>query len=202
MISFRGFLACARVRGVLASLLLASCSTELSGEKDAPPTPAPLSGQPEAGQHSSPAGSAEIHGQDDASQPSYTEEISDRSAQLKEAKRAKDEHSNQNSDSPQSHYEQVGEASWYGGPKFHEKETASGETFNQNKLSAAHPTLPLGTKAKVTNLETGKSVEVEINDRGPSADGRAIDLSKSAARKIGIKKKDGTAKVKIEASSQ
>ena len=62
--------------------------------------------------------------------------------------------------------EQVGEASWYGAAQ-NGKETASGETFNQNKLTAAHPTLPLGSKAVVTNLETGKSVAVTINDRGP-----------------------------------
>lgn len=92
---------------------------------------------------------------------------------------------------------QVGEASWYG-PGFHGKETASGETYNQKELTAAHPTLPLGTKAKVTNLENDKSVEVKINDRGPYADGRAIDLSKAAANKIDMKK-EGTAEVKIEA---
>lgn len=92
---------------------------------------------------------------------------------------------------------QVGEASWYG-KKFHGKETASGETFNQHGLTAAHPTLPMGTKAKVTNLETGKSVGVEINDRGPYRKGRDIDLSKEAAKEIGMRK-DGAAPVKIEA---
>ncbi len=93
--------------------------------------------------------------------------------------------------------EQEGEASWYG-KGFHGKKTASGEKFNQNDHTAAHPTLPLGTEAKVTNLETGKSVEVEINDRGPYVKGRDIDLSKEAAGKIGIRK-DGAAPVKIEA---
>jgi rare lipoprotein A len=94
--------------------------------------------------------------------------------------------------------EQTGEASWYG-KGFHGKKTASGERFNQNDHTAAHPTLPLGTEATVTNLETGKSVEVEINDRGPYVKGRDIDLSKEAAGKIGIHK-DGTAPVKIEAN--
>jgi rare lipoprotein A len=91
--------------------------------------------------------------------------------------------------------EQVGNASWYG-PGQDGKETASGETFDQNKLTAAHPTLPLGSKAVVTNLETGKSVEVTINDRGPHVKGREIDLSRAAARQIGISNK-GVAKVKI-----
>jgi peptidoglycan lytic transglycosylase len=93
--------------------------------------------------------------------------------------------------------EQVGEASWYG-PAHQGKETASGETFDQNELTAAHPTLPLGTKTMVTNLETGKSVAVTINDRGPSVKGRKIDLSRAAAQKIGMAKA-GVAKVKIEA---
>jgi rare lipoprotein A len=64
-------------------------------------------------------------------------------------------------------------------------------------MTAAHPTLPMGTKAKVTNLENGKKVDVRINDRGPYADGRVIDLSGAAAKKIDMKG-DGTAQVKIE----
>jgi rare lipoprotein A len=92
--------------------------------------------------------------------------------------------------------EQVGKASWYG-PAHQGKETASGETFDQNKLTAAHPTLPLGTKAVVTNLKTGKSVAVTITDRSPSGKGRKIDLSRAAAQKIGMEKA-GVAKVKIE----
>ena len=95
-------------------------------------------------------------------------------------------------------YVEKGEASYYG-PGFHGKETASGETFNQNDLTAAHRKLPLGTEAKVTNLENGKSVKVEVNDRGPYAKGRVIDLSKGAAKKLGIDD-EGTAKVKIEAT--
>jgi rare lipoprotein A len=93
--------------------------------------------------------------------------------------------------------EQVGEASFYG-PGFHGKKTATGEKFDQNDLTAAHPTLPLGTNATVTNLETGDSVEVKINDRGPYAKGRDIDLSKGAAKELGMTK-DGVAPVKIEA---
>ena len=93
--------------------------------------------------------------------------------------------------------EQVGEASFYG-PGFHGKKTATGEKFDQNDRTAAHPTLPLGTNATVTNLETGNSVDVKINDRGPHAKGRDIDLSKGAAKELGMTK-DGVAPVKIEA---
>lgn len=93
--------------------------------------------------------------------------------------------------------EQTGEASWYG-KRHHGRKTANGERFDQHGLTAAHPTLPLGTKATVTNLETGKSADVIINDRGPYAKGRDIDVSKAAAEKIGVGK-DGAAPVKIEA---
>jgi rare lipoprotein A len=93
--------------------------------------------------------------------------------------------------------EQTGEASFYG-QGFHGKKTASGEKFDQNDLTAAHPTLPLGTNATVTNLDTGDSVEVKINDRGPYVKGRDIDLSKGAAKELGMTK-DGVAPVKIEA---
>jgi rare lipoprotein A len=79
----------------------------------------------------------------------------------------------------------VGEASWYGGD-FNGKTTASAHTFDETKMTAAHRTLPLGSKAKVTNLDNGKSVEVEINDRGPFAKGRIIDLSHAAAKVLGI----------------
>lgn len=91
---------------------------------------------------------------------------------------------------------QVGTASWYG-PGFHGRETASGETFDQHALTAAHRTLPLGTEATVTNLETGQSVNVTINDRGPYVQGRQLDLSRAAAQQIGLTK-TGVTKVKIE----
>jgi len=94
---------------------------------------------------------------------------------------------------------QIGTASWYG-PGFHGHATASGERFNQHALTAAHRTLPLGTEAKVTNLATGQSVIVTINDRGPYVKGRYLDLSRAAAKQIGLTKK-GVAKVKIEAKT-
>ena len=80
---------------------------------------------------------------------------------------------------------QKGVASWYG-PSFHGKKTANGEKFNTNDLTAAHKTLPFGTEVRVTNERTGKSVVVRINDRGPYAHDRVIDLSKAAAQAVGI----------------
>jgi len=97
-------------------------------------------------------------------------------------------------------FRQVGVASWYG-PGFHGKRTASGERFDQNDFTAAHRKLPLGSEVKVTNLENGRSIVVEINDRGPYAKGRVIDLSKAAARRLGIVE-DGVGKVRIEATRQ
>jgi rare lipoprotein A len=91
---------------------------------------------------------------------------------------------------------ETGLASWYG-PKFHGKLTASGEVFNQEKFTAAHRTLPWGTRVKVTNLANGKSVEVRINDRGPFGKGRIIDVSRAAARALGIVGQ-GIATVQIE----
>lgn len=85
-------------------------------------------------------------------------------------------------------------ASWYG-PGFHGKRTASGERFNTNALTAAHKTLKLGTKVKVTNLNNNKSVIVVINDRGPYVRGRVIDLSMAAKNHLSM---GGVAPVKLE----
>jgi rare lipoprotein A len=81
-------------------------------------------------------------------------------------------------------FEQTGHASWYG-RQHHGKRTASGETYDMHKLTAAHRTLPLGTRVLVTNLENGRTVEVRINDRGPFVRNRVIDLSHAAARRLG-----------------
>lgn len=89
-----------------------------------------------------------------------------------------------------------GEASYYHN-KFRGKKTASGQKFRQYKRTAAHKTLPLGTKVKVTNLQNGKTVRVTINDRGPFVEGRIIDLTRKAARKIDMLQ-DGVAPVKIK----
>jgi rare lipoprotein A len=96
----------------------------------------------------------------------------------------------------ESNKDMRGEASWYG-PGYHGKTTANGEKFNQNDMTAAHKTLPFNTKVKVTDLETKKSVVVRINDRGPYAKERIIDLSQRAAEKLGMKEK-GHALVSLE----
>ena len=83
------------------------------------------------------------------------------------------------------HYDETGLGSWYG-PGFHGKRTASGETFDQNDLTAAHPTLPMPSLVRVTNLKNNKSLVVRVNDRGPFHPGRIIDLSKAAAMQIAL----------------
>ena len=97
---------------------------------------------------------------------------------------------------PQSSVSQTGIASWYG-PGFHGKATASGEIYNQHDFTAAHQTLPLGTKVMVTNLDNGNSAEVLVNDRGPFAKNRIIDLSYAAAQSINMVG-PGTALVRID----
>ena len=92
-----------------------------------------------------------------------------------------------------------GRASFYS-DQFHGRKTANGETFNMDKLTAAHPFLPFGTRVRVTNLRNGKDVIVRINDRGPFVKGRIIDLSTSAAKEIGLIK-SGPTRVKLEALS-
>lgn len=94
-------------------------------------------------------------------------------------------------------FQEIGMASWYGNG-FHGKKTASGEIFNMNAMTAAHKTLPLGSYVRVKNLSTGKEIVVRINDRGPFHSNRIIDLSKKAAKSLGIIRK-GHAKVHIKA---
>ena len=93
-------------------------------------------------------------------------------------------------------YDNTGIASWYG-LKFHGRRTANGEIFDMDLLTAAHPTLPMPVRAKVTNLENGRSVVVRINDRGPFAKDREIDMSRHAADVLGFKEK-GTAQVRVQ----
>ncbi|MGH7817442.1 MAG: septal ring lytic transglycosylase RlpA family protein, partial [Candidatus Binatia bacterium] len=97
---------------------------------------------------------------------------------------------------PESRVSQTGIASWYG-PGFHGKATASGAIYNQNELTAAHQTLPLGSKVMVTNLENGSATEVLVNDRGPFAKNRIIDLSYAAAESIDMVG-PGTALVRVD----
>jgi peptidoglycan lytic transglycosylase len=91
---------------------------------------------------------------------------------------------------------EVGLASWYG--EFHQgQSTASGEIFDMRRLTAAHRTLPLGTRLRVTNLENGRVVHVRVNDRGPYVSGRVIDVSREAARALGIVEQ-GVVPVRLE----
>lgn len=98
-------------------------------------------------------------------------------------------------EAPTEKIKQVGVASWYG-DGWQGRVTASGQRFDDNKLTAAHRTLPLNSQVRVTNLKTGRSVDVTITDRGPYVHGRVIDLSKAAAKKLGMVKK-GLAPVRI-----
>ena len=91
---------------------------------------------------------------------------------------------------------QKGEASWYGS-KYHGRPTSSGEPYNKNKMTAAHKTLPFGTKVKVTNLKNNESVIVRINDRGPFVGDRIIDVSEVAARELEFHD-EGIGYVKVE----
>jgi len=96
-----------------------------------------------------------------------------------------------------SGHKRIGQASVYAG-KFAGKKMADGTKMNPHSDNAASKTLPLGTTAKVTNLQTGQSAKVTIRDRGPHVKGRILDVSPSTARKIGISKHDGVAKVKVD----
>ncbi len=93
-------------------------------------------------------------------------------------------------------YVQEGTASWYG-TDFHGKRTANGDRYNMNDLTAAHPTLPMPSVVKVTNLANGKQIKVTVNDRGPFHSNRIIDLSKKAAQELGFYEA-GTARVRVE----
>ena len=93
-------------------------------------------------------------------------------------------------------FKQKGVASYYA-DRFHGRKTASGVRYDKTALTAAHKSLPLGTKVRVTNLKNGETVEVEINDRGPHVKGRVVDLSKAAARELGMMN-TGLVKVQVE----
>lgn len=93
-------------------------------------------------------------------------------------------------------YDQTGTASYYGA-RHHGKRTASGEPFNQHGLTAAHRSLPFGTRVQVTNLANDRRVVVRINDRGPHTRGRLIDLSRAAAEQLGMIR-SGTARVRVQ----
>lgn len=93
-------------------------------------------------------------------------------------------------------YDQVGVASWYG-PGFHRKQTANGELYDMNALTAAHTTLPMPSYVRVTNMENNRSLILRVNDRGPFAKNRIIDVSRRAAQLLGFEGQ-GTAKVRVQ----
>ncbi|MDD3371342.1 MAG: septal ring lytic transglycosylase RlpA family protein [Alphaproteobacteria bacterium] len=93
-------------------------------------------------------------------------------------------------------YDETGIASWYGAD-FHNHPTANGEIYNKDELTAAHKTLPLPSLARVTNLDNGRSIVVRVNDRGPFASGRIIDMSQRSAQLLGFERQ-GTAKVRVQ----
>jgi len=93
-------------------------------------------------------------------------------------------------------YDETGIASWYG-PGFHGKNTANGETYDQNELTAAHRTLPMPSFVQVVNLDNGRSIVLRVNDRGPFAKGRIIDVSRRGAQLLGFEEK-GTARVRVQ----
>ena len=93
-------------------------------------------------------------------------------------------------------YDETGIGSWYG-EQFHGKATANGEIFDMNEVTAAHPTLPMPSLVRVTNLENGRTIVVRVNDRGPYANGRVIDLSRRSAQLVGYERQ-GTAKVRVQ----
>ncbi len=95
----------------------------------------------------------------------------------------------------QPSYNETGIASWYGEP-FHGRKTANGERYDMNALTAAHKTLPMPSRVRVTNLGNGRSIELRVNDRGPFAHGRIIDVSRRGAQLLGFQKA-GTAKVRV-----
>lgn len=92
-------------------------------------------------------------------------------------------------------YDRTGIASWYG-DDFHGRLTSNGEVFDMHRITAAHPTLPLPSMVRVTNLENGRSLVMRVNDRGPFVHDRIIDLSRAAADRLGFRRQ-GTAKVRV-----
>ena len=132
--------------------------------------------------------------------PSETEAPAEPPAQTSKGVQPKpDPSTSRKTPAPAATLPQTGQASWYG-TQHHGKRTASGAIYDMEKLTAAHRSLPFGTRVKVSNLSNGKSVEVEITDRGPYAGNRIIDLSQAAARSLGMIE-TGTATVRLESAA-
>jgi rare lipoprotein A len=92
-------------------------------------------------------------------------------------------------------WSETGVASWYGNP-FHGRTTASGERYDMEELTCAHKTLPFGTRIRVENLDNGRAIILRVNDRGPFVKGRIVDVSRKAARELGMLG-PGTARIRI-----
>ncbi len=185
-----------RQRAALAALaaLLAACGT-------APPKPAPSA---PAGAPSAPIGSGKYYKDDGPGEapPANLDQVPDAVPRLEPLHRfANRPYSVLGQDfvpaTSLRPYKQRGIASWYG-RKFHGQKTSIGETYDMYAMTAAHPTLPIPSYARVTNVATGKSVVVRVNDRGPFLHGRLIDLSYAAAYRVGISAK-GSGEVEVEA---
>jgi rare lipoprotein A len=153
---------------IVATLLLAGCGTLRDGGVPTPPAPAPTPAAPSAPRVPPPRDSAPAA----PAAPDATPAPADA---------APGADPNENTDAPL----ETGIASWYGKP-FHGRRTASGEVYDMHAMTAAHKTLPFSTQALVRNLANGREVVVRINDRGPFRRGRIIDLSRAAARALGI----------------
>jgi len=185
-----------RQRAALAALVLflAACGT-------APPKPAPSA---PAGAPSAPIGSGKYYKDDGPGEapPANLDQVPDAVPRLEPLHRfANRPYSVLGQDfvpaTSLRPYKQRGVASWYG-RKFHGQKTSIGETYDMYAMTAAHPTLPIPSYARVTNVATGKSVVVRVNDRGPFLHGRLIDLSYAAAYRVGISAK-GSGEVEVEA---
>jgi rare lipoprotein A len=140
-----------------------------------------------------PPASTQTAGEDRTARPSYPETRAGNAAPVVRPPSTAEQ--------PEAHgrvvSSEVGIASWYG-PPYHNRQAADGSIYDQNAMTAAHRTLPMGSIVRVTNLKNGQSVTVRITDRGPFIDGRIIDLSLAAAREIDVYR-PGTAKVRVEA---
>ena len=190
----------ARTLSVVLALALAACATAPLGEPPAPSAPAPAATLPIPSPAYRPGGYYKDDGPGE-SPPANLDAVPDAVPRLEPLNRfANRPYSVFGRDyvpaTSLRPYRERGLASWYG-RKFHNQKTSSGEIYDMYGMTAAHPTLPLPSYARVTSLATGKSVVVRVNDRGPFHRGRVIDLSYAAAYRIGIAQR-GSGEVEVE----
>ncbi|MGF6148840.1 RlpA-like protein precursor [Kingella potus] len=176
--------------GIFASLTLSACAAQQQPAAPAAETAPPAAAAPRA------AAAAASAAQQAAAAPAAKKSSASQTAAKKNTKADRAAKSDKAKSDKAAKFSQTGKASWYG-PGFHGRKTANGERFDMNTLTAAHRTLPISSRVRVTNLANGKSVVVRINDRGPYHGNRVLDLSKAAAQELGFIR-TGTAQVKIE----